>query len=806
MKRIILLSTLIYFTVLSHSIKAQTPINSYTDASNTDCSFPLVDGYTYDRVRSIGIGAFLPNPNPSGTRARLHVRNDALACKFGAFDGKLFRTDGNKNTNNTWQMFTGAGNVASGYNEVFRLDVPASTSDFVLQSSQATGNIKFNTGGANFRAIITSAGAVGVNTLTPGNRVEIASTATDPTPSGLRFSNLTSSSSTVSNPGPGVLAVNNAGDVIYVPAPTGSGTVCAQNGLNCTVASPLIEMGGNLLHGTNVTMHDPLGTAHDMVFNGIGQFGIGNNLTAGFLANPKILFSNFHNGTNNVWNTALEVDFTSSGNITGQGVGILSDVKVTGFGVLPVSGITSNVLSNAQQIFGFNSSVSPAASGGANDAYGINAGAANAGHNWGGSFNATSTLTAAFTSAVGVEANGVGSDLAYGALVSAKGSSNLNVGIQSAADAPIPATACYGMISYANSSNSAFNIGATGLASGNSNSYGLMGAVGSPISFQSFMGGSQIGVLGYDLLGNYTGGPTPVGNSHIGTAGVIGGLLGGPYGPAFANPTATIGVYGLNPDTTTANNYAGLFNGHVNVNGRLTVFGVNVVVSDQSVKKNIKPIKTALDVLGKLAPKTYNLTNENCKQLFLAGTKTQFGLIAQEVEKVIPEIVYEVNVPGSTDKNGNVVNEAKKLKGISYDQLISLLIKGTQEQQEQIANQQKQIDELKALVQSSSNGTDNKTSNTQAVTLSDNNAIVLNQNVPNPFAESTTITYNIPSDFNKAQLIFSTNEGKIIKVADIKQKGEGTLNVFANDLSSGLYSYSLVVDGKTIDTKKMVKN
>jgi hypothetical protein len=33
------------------------------------------------------------------------------------------------------------------------------------------------------------------------------------------------------------------------------------------------------------------------------------------------------------------------------------------------------------------------------------------------------------------------------------------------------------------------------------------------------------------------------------------------------------------------------------------------------------------------------------------------------------------------------------------------------------------------------------------IELSDKNIVVLNQNVPNPFAENTTITYNIPDDF-----------------------------------------------------------
>jgi hypothetical protein len=43
-------------------------------------------------------------------------------------------------------------------------------------------------------------------------------------------------------------------------------------------------------------------------------------------------------------------------------------------------------------------------------------------------------------------------------------------------------------------------------------------------------------------------------------------------------------------------------------------------------------------------------------------------------------------------------------------------------------------------------------------------------------------------------------------VVDVKEKGKGQLNVFAADLSSGVYTYSLIADGKLIETKKMVCN
>jgi hypothetical protein len=91
------------------------------------------------------------------------------------------------------------------------------------------------------------------------------------------------------------------------------------------------------------------------------------------------------------------------------------------------------------------------------------------------------------------------------------------------------------------------------------------------------------------------------------------------------------------------------------------------------------------------------------------------------------------------------------------------------------------------------------------VELSDKNNIVLNQNVPNPFAERTTITYTIPESVMKAQIIFYDGSGNLINTVDIDERGDGQLNVFASDLSTGVYTYSLVADGRVVMTKKMMK-
>ncbi len=91
------------------------------------------------------------------------------------------------------------------------------------------------------------------------------------------------------------------------------------------------------------------------------------------------------------------------------------------------------------------------------------------------------------------------------------------------------------------------------------------------------------------------------------------------------------------------------------------------------------------------------------------------------------------------------------------------------------------------------------------VVLSDKDNIVLKQNVPNPFAERTTISWSLPETVGKAQIHFYNGMGQLIQSVEIKERGNGQLNVFAADLSTGVYTYSLVADGIIVATKRMVK-
>jgi hypothetical protein len=181
-----------------------------------------------------------------------------------------------------------------------------------------------------------------------------------------------------------------------------------------------------------------------------------------------------------------------------------------------------------------------------------------------------------------------------------------------------------------------------------------------------------------------------------------------------------------------------------------------------------------------------------------------YGLISQEVEQVLPNIVKDCTHPARRDTAGEITHQAINFKAINYTELIPLLIAGMKQQQEQIEALISQVNSHHAApFQENQEEQNQSPTNAIDITLS-SRTIVLNQNSPNPFQESTVISYFIPNDVKNVKMIFTDAQGNVLKMVEIPEKGNGQINVFAQDLSSGVYTYSLVADGQTIDSKKMV--
>ncbi|WP_421775542.1 tail fiber domain-containing protein [Gracilimonas sp.] len=174
-----------------------------------------------------------------------------------------------------------------------------------------------------------------------------------------------------------------------------------------------------------------------------------------------------------------------------------------------------------------------------------------------------------------------------------------------------------------------------------------------------------------------------------------------------SGPGINYGVYGAAWDGVE--NYAGYFDGETVINGTLTVNGdINhtgsiTQTSDRNLKENIQPLQSGLATIMKLNPATYNFRGNGEYNGLKLSTGLHYGLIAQEVEEVLPSLVqnnihrYSEIVSNDQGPDATSETEMKKTmeyKTMNYTELIPVLIKGMQEQQGLIEKQQQKIDRL----------------------------------------------------------------------------------------------------------------
>lgn len=82
--------------------------------------------------------------------------------------------------------------------------------------------------------------------------------------------------------------------------------------------------------------------------------------------------------------------------------------------------------------------------------------------------------------------------------------------------------------------------------------------------------------------------------------------------------------------------------------------------------------------------------------------------------------------------------------------------------------------------------------------------LLLEQNSPNPFSEKTTINCFIPANSINAELLFFDIHGNLVKTFNIPGRLQTSLIITSVELRPGIYIYSLVIDNKEIDSKRMI--
>jgi hypothetical protein len=226
-------------------------------------------------------------------------------------------------------------------------------------------------------------------------------------------------------------------------------------------------------------------------------------------------------------------------------------------------------------------------------------------------------------------------------------------------------------------------------------------------------------------------------------------------------------------------------------------------LSDQSIKTNVHDLTGSLNKVLAMRGVSFDW-NHSVNQEFQFDSSNHIGFIAQEVQSIEPRLTF------TGDNN---------LLHVDYNKVVPVLVEAIQEQNTIISHQDSMINELNNRLSNLENCINSlnlcnqnqptqmtQPTTGQTISLNTVQSIVLNQNVPNPFAEQTVITYSIPESVKKADILFYDSNGKLINTVSIKERGSSQLNVFANDLSTGIYTYTLVADGQIVATKKMVKN
>jgi hypothetical protein len=119
----------------------------------------------------------------------------------------------------------------------------------------------------------------------------------------------------------------------------------------------------------------------------------------------------------------------------------------------------------------------------------------------------------------------------------------------------------------------------------------------------------------------------------------------------------------------------------VRIDGILELVSI-ATPSDIRYKKEIHPLESSLEKVTKLQGVTYEWDVDKVNGAGYIEGK-QIGLIAQEVEKVLPELVHK---------------DSKGYKTLSYDKLGPVLVEAVKEQQREIRKQAATISEQKAVI------------------------------------------------------------------------------------------------------------
>jgi hypothetical protein len=114
--------------------------------------------------------------------------------------------------------------------------------------------------------------------------------------------------------------------------------------------------------------------------------------------------------------------------------------------------------------------------------------------------------------------------------------------------------------------------------------------------------------------------------------------------------------------------------GEIRATDNITAF-----FSDKRLKTDIATIDDALDKISKISGVTFR-SNDRAAEFGYKNKKVQVGVIAQEIEQVLPEIVVPAPFDIGQNKDGSEYSlSGENYKTVQYEKLIPLLIEAIKE-------------------------------------------------------------------------------------------------------------------------------
>ena len=269
--------------------------------------------------------------------------------------------------------------------------------------------------------------------------------------------------------------------------------------------------------------------------------------------------------------------------------------------------------------------------------------------------------------------------------------------------------------------------------------------------------------------------------------------FGADSGPAYCENFNNTTALGANTKTTASNQ---IRLGDANV----TSIGGQVswtTLSDGRFKRDVRKDVAGLDFINALNPVSYTLDKiainkflgipENVQSTNTAARTTpqrQIGFVAQEVEAIVKKSGYVFSGIEAPQNDADPYT-------IRYAEFVVPLVKAVQELSSQVENLQEQLKKYT-----------NEPTMDQQGTMS--TSALLYQNNPNPFSNTTEIQMELPESISQANITVYNLEGKQLKNIEVNGRGKTGINISGNELSAGMYLYALIVDGKVVDTKRLI--